>query len=241
MKSLTTSCWDTATAPTGWSTTPAAGSTTPDRTPPPSTQLASCTTPKSKYRSWKGLLGLLGSCCLQCCHVPCRKILSSLFMSRPGGAAVLSSSFAGLEGISQLSLRRATSMRKTFTAGVAAIKKKSLCIQIKLQVVRGQIFEAGPHRCTSHREPTCLLSPRVASCLICSVASRGKAAGLYNRHITATRCDAVQCNLHLSAYSKLFNLALKKLDARKGQGPAFTLCLGGRYAAVVSQQLLSQE
>lgn len=27
-------------------------------------------------------------------------------------------------------------MRKTFTTGVAAIKKKSLCIQIKLQVVR---------------------------------------------------------------------------------------------------------
>lgn len=27
-------------------------------------------------------------------------------------------------------------MRKTFTTGVAAIKKKSPCIQIKLQVVR---------------------------------------------------------------------------------------------------------
>ena len=58
-------------------------------------------------------------------------------MSRGGGATVLSGSIAGLEGGSQLSLRRATSMRKTFTTGVAAIKKKSLCIQIKLQVVRG--------------------------------------------------------------------------------------------------------
>lgn len=58
-------------------------------------------------------------------------------MSRAGGATVLSGSIAGLEGVSQLSLRRATSMRKTFTTGVAAIKKKSLCIQIKLQVVRG--------------------------------------------------------------------------------------------------------
>ncbi|KAM9847161.1 unconventional myosin-XVIIIa-like [Aulostomus maculatus] len=63
-----------------------------------------------------------------------KKILSSLFMSRVGGATVLSGSIAGLEGVSQLSLRRATSMRKTFTSGLAAIKKKSLCIQIKLQV-----------------------------------------------------------------------------------------------------------
>lgn len=70
-------------------------------------------------------------------YVSCRKIISSLFMSRAGGATVLSGSIAGLEGVSQLSLRRATSMRKTFTTGVAAFKKKSLCIQIKLQVVRG--------------------------------------------------------------------------------------------------------
>ncbi|XP_041863467.1 unconventional myosin-XVIIIa-like isoform X2 [Melanotaenia boesemani] len=63
-----------------------------------------------------------------------KKIISSLFMSRVGGATVLSGSIAGLESVSQLSLRRATSMRKTFTTGVAAIKKKSLCIQIKLQV-----------------------------------------------------------------------------------------------------------
>ncbi|XP_070838589.1 unconventional myosin-XVIIIa-like [Chaetodon trifascialis] len=63
-----------------------------------------------------------------------KKIISSLFMSRASGATVLAGSIAGLEGVSQLSLRRATSMRKTFTTGVAAIKKKSLCIQIKLQV-----------------------------------------------------------------------------------------------------------
>ncbi|XP_061607205.1 unconventional myosin-XVIIIa-like isoform X5 [Phyllopteryx taeniolatus] len=62
-----------------------------------------------------------------------KKIISSLFMSRAGGATVLSGSIAGLEGVSQLSLRRASSMRKTFTSGVAAIKK-SVCIQIKLQV-----------------------------------------------------------------------------------------------------------
>jgi len=66
-----------------------------------------------------------------------RKNISGLFMGRASGATVLSGSIAGLEGSSQLALRRATSMRKTFTTGVAAVKKKSLCIQVKLQVVSG--------------------------------------------------------------------------------------------------------
>lgn len=65
-----------------------------------------------------------------------RKNISALFMGRSSSATVLSGSIAGLEGGSQLALRRATSMRKTFTTGMAAVKKKSLCIQIKLQVVR---------------------------------------------------------------------------------------------------------
>lgn len=69
--------------------------------------------------------------------MPRRKVISSLFAGRGGSALVLSGSVAGLEGGSQLALRRATSMRKTFTTGVAAVKKKSLCIQIKLQVVSG--------------------------------------------------------------------------------------------------------
>ncbi|MEQ2191730.1 hypothetical protein XENOCAPTIV_001818, partial [Xenoophorus captivus] len=64
------------------------------------------------------------------------KIISSLFTSRAGGAIVLSGSIAGLEGVSNMSLHRAASMRKTFSTGVAAMKKKSLCIQIKLQVVK---------------------------------------------------------------------------------------------------------
>ncbi|KAL0994187.1 hypothetical protein UPYG_G00118920 [Umbra pygmaea] len=63
-----------------------------------------------------------------------KKSISALFMSRGGGATILSGSIAGLEGVSQQAMRRATSMRKTFTTGVAAVKKKSLCIQIKLQV-----------------------------------------------------------------------------------------------------------
>lgn len=68
-------------------------------------------------------------------HLSHRKNISGLFLGRSGGATVLSGSIAGLEGSSQLALRRATSMRKTFTTGVAAVKKKSLCIQVKLQVV----------------------------------------------------------------------------------------------------------
>ncbi|XP_053332018.1 unconventional myosin-XVIIIa isoform X8 [Clarias gariepinus] len=63
-----------------------------------------------------------------------KKNISALFMGRSSSATVLSGSIAGLEGGSQLALRRATGMRKTFTTGVAAVKKKSLCIQIKLQV-----------------------------------------------------------------------------------------------------------
>ncbi|XP_046717678.1 unconventional myosin-XVIIIa isoform X2 [Silurus meridionalis] len=63
-----------------------------------------------------------------------KKNISALFMGRSSSVTVLSGSIAGLEGGSQLALRRATSMRKTFTTGVAAVKKKSLCIQIKLQV-----------------------------------------------------------------------------------------------------------
>ncbi|TSM28205.1 Unconventional myosin-XVIIIa [Bagarius yarrelli] len=63
-----------------------------------------------------------------------KKNISALFIGRSSSATVLSGSIAGLEGGSQLALRRATGMRKTFTTGVAAVKKKSLCIQIKLQV-----------------------------------------------------------------------------------------------------------
>lgn len=80
-------------------------------------------------------------------------------MSRAAGATVLSGSIAGLEGVSQLSLRRATSMRKTFTTGVAAIKKKSLCIQIKLQVVRGEDGTNQPVRLCSC---VCVQTPKHA-------------------------------------------------------------------------------
>uniref|UniRef100_A0A8C4R2D0 Uncharacterized protein n=1 Tax=Eptatretus burgeri TaxID=7764 RepID=A0A8C4R2D0_EPTBU len=62
-----------------------------------------------------------------------KKMIGKLFAGR-SGAAAMSGSVAGLEGSSQLALRRATSMRKTFATGVAAVKKRSLCIQVKLQV-----------------------------------------------------------------------------------------------------------
>lgn len=90
-------------------------------------------------RSWEKEQPLLlhGSDCFSLLWSPAsgRKIISNLFLGRAGSATVLSGSIAGLEGGSQLALRRATSMRKTFTTGMAAVKKKSLCIQIKLQVV----------------------------------------------------------------------------------------------------------
>ncbi|XP_077098257.1 unconventional myosin-XVIIIa isoform X5 [Siphateles boraxobius] len=63
-----------------------------------------------------------------------KKSISGMFVGRSNSAAVLTGSIAGLEGVSQLALRRATGMRKTFTTGMAAVKKKSLCLQIKLQV-----------------------------------------------------------------------------------------------------------
>uniref|UniRef100_A0A8C1QJP1 Myosin XVIIIAa n=1 Tax=Cyprinus carpio TaxID=7962 RepID=A0A8C1QJP1_CYPCA len=63
-----------------------------------------------------------------------KKSISGMFVGRSSSAAVLTGSIAGLEGVSQLAMRRATSMRKTFTTGMATVKKKSLCLQIKLQV-----------------------------------------------------------------------------------------------------------
>lgn len=83
-----------------------------------------------------------------------RKNISGLFMGRSGGATVLSGSIAGLEGGSQLALRRATSMRKTFTTGMAAVKKKSLCIQIKLQVVCTKLWKKHISNCSVKQHET---------------------------------------------------------------------------------------
>ena len=64
--------------------------------------------------------------------------VSALFGAfRSGGVAtVVSGSVAGLDGSS--SLRRVASMRRTYTsaAGAAGIKRKSVCLQVKFQMVR---------------------------------------------------------------------------------------------------------
>lgn len=114
---------------------------------------------------------------------PGRKMISNLFLGRAGGATVLSGSIAGLEGGSQLALRRATSMRKTFTTGMAAVKKKSLCIQIKLQVVSvptgvpGHFQNAGrgPGASWAHRGHPCPLNTPLASVAACGGGVGGTA------------------------------------------------------------------
>ncbi|KAL7986859.1 hypothetical protein Chor_005778 [Crotalus horridus] len=91
-----------------------------------------------------------------------KKIISSLFAGRAGANTVLSGSIAGLEGGSQLALRRATSMRKTFTTGVAGdalidtLKKSKLhfvhCFLPKASAWRGDA--KGPYaRRVSSSEP----------------------------------------------------------------------------------------
>ncbi|XP_063927434.1 unconventional myosin-XVIIIa isoform X2 [Zophobas morio] len=63
----------------------------------------------------------------------CKEDLSKLFVSVRGlGATTFSGSLVGIEGTQ--SLRRASSIRRTFTAGTAAIKRKSICLQTKFTV-----------------------------------------------------------------------------------------------------------
>ena len=66
--------------------------------------------------------------------VLCSPALSQLFGSIKGTVGgIVSGSIAGMEG--STSLRRVGSMRRTFMSGTAALKKKSICIQVKFQVV----------------------------------------------------------------------------------------------------------
>lgn len=61
--------------------------------------------------------------------------MASLFRSCRGPLpTTVSGSVAGIEG--SQSLRRASSIRRTFTTGTAGIKRKSLALQLKFQVVR---------------------------------------------------------------------------------------------------------
>ena len=67
----------------------------------------------------------------------CRSYIASLFtQTNVMGTSVLSGSSLGLEGASPSNLHRVSSMRRrTFTTGAAALKRKSLCLQVKFQVV----------------------------------------------------------------------------------------------------------
>ena len=58
--------------------------------------------------------------------------ISDLFLTSRGPMTSLSGSVAGLEG--SHSLRRMSSMRRTFTSGQAGIKRNSVALQVKFQV-----------------------------------------------------------------------------------------------------------
>ena len=64
-----------------------------------------------------------------------REDMANLFRSCRGTSLpiTVSGSVAGIEG--SQSLRRASSIRRTFTSGTAGIKRKSLALQLKFQVV----------------------------------------------------------------------------------------------------------
>lgn len=170
----------------GWSMMPMAGWTVPSRILPLPMPPAFYRTRRSKHHTCtraKSLAGYYFSMNfldykLRHC-ISFRKIISSLCTSRVAGATVLSGSIAGLEGVSQLSLRRATSMRKTFTTGVAAMKKKSLCIQIKLQVVRE---EDGTHHWSNIKKVFLCVCPLSVLSLGMSPGIRPKLISFSNKN-----------------------------------------------------------
>ena len=64
--------------------------------------------------------------------------MSRLFVSARGaglGPAVAGGSVVGIDG--SLSLRRASSIRRTFTTGAAGIKRNSRALLVKFQLVSG--------------------------------------------------------------------------------------------------------
>lgn len=65
---------------------------------------------------------------------PSREDLRSLFQARAKLPPVCRA-VAGLEGTSQHALQRSCTVRKAFTSGFAAVRRKAPCSQIKLQMV----------------------------------------------------------------------------------------------------------
>lgn len=65
-----------------------------------------------------------------------REELQNLFQARAKLPPVCRA-VAGLEGTSQQALHRSRVVRRAFAGGVAALKRKAPCAQIKLQMVSG--------------------------------------------------------------------------------------------------------
>lgn len=71
---------------------------------------------------------------LCCCDSLFRENICNLFLTLRGPVpSVLSGSCVGIEG--STSLRRASSMRRTYTTGVAGTKRNSTSLQVKFQMV----------------------------------------------------------------------------------------------------------
>jgi len=76
-------------------------------------------------------------CVRKLCGCNCRDYVSGLSIATSHGAAVtggvVSGSVVGSDSAS--SLRRVTSARRAFTPGVAGVKRRSISVQVKLQMV----------------------------------------------------------------------------------------------------------
>lgn len=77
---------------------------------------------------WKQLGKRWGRVC------PGRAAVRELVQPR-AGAPLSCRALAGLEGRSQAALHRNACLRKTFASSFAAVRKRSVCTQIKLQAV----------------------------------------------------------------------------------------------------------
>lgn len=63
----------------------------------------------------------------------CRSEISDLFSATCRSSAAVMGSVVGLEG--GASLHRVSSVRRTFTSGGASAKRRSVCLQVKFQMV----------------------------------------------------------------------------------------------------------
>ncbi|XP_076453173.1 unconventional myosin-XVIIIa-like [Babylonia areolata] len=102
--------------------------------------------------------------------------VSQLFGSlKASVGGVVSGSIAGMEG--STTLRRVGSMRRTFMSGTAALKKKSVCLQVKFQVdsVMETLRKTQPHFVF------CFLPQQTAG--LCEIRDKMGAAGADDRQL----------------------------------------------------------